>query len=164
MSDAPYSWSGKFNDLNPNDQRAVAELVVLGRAVVGTVVDVLARLKRTHSITVLRESVTNRIVAVAALKQPVSNYRRDNFTKAGVPFAGFETSRELGYVVISPDMRGKRLSGDLVKAIVEQIASPTFATTDNKIMQNNLARSGFTRVGDEWQGKKGLLSLWIITP
>lgn len=163
MLDAPYSWSGKFNDLSSDDQRAAAELVVLGGAVVGSVADILARLSRTLSITLLRQPLTNRIIAVAALKQPVANYRRDIFTKAGVSFAGFETSHELGYVAISPNMRGKRLSGSLVTAIVEQITSPTFATTDNKTMQNNLARSGFTRVGDAWQGKKGFLSLWIIT-
>jgi hypothetical protein len=42
--------------------------------------------------------------------------------------------------------------------------SPTFATTDNNVMHNNLGRSGFTRVGGEWQGKKDMLSLWIIAP
>ena len=164
MANDTYPWSGNFNDLASDDQRAVAELVVRGKAVVGTVDDLLARLRRTQSIALLREGGTNRIVAAAAWKQPAANYRRDNFTKAGAPIAGFETAPELGYVVISPDMRGKQLSGGLVTAIVEQITAPTFATTDNNTMRNNLERSGFTRVGDEWQGKKGLLSLWTITP
>lgn len=164
MADGTYPWSGNFNDLVPDDQRAVAQLVVRGKAVVGTVDDLLTRLKRTRSVALLRAVGTNGIVAVAAGKQPAAAYRRDNFTKAGVPITGFETAAELGYVVISPDMRGKQLSGGLVTAITEQITSPTFATTDSKTMRNNLERSGFTRVGGEWQGKKGMLSLWTIAP
>jgi len=164
MAEDIYPWSGNFNDLVPDDQRAVAQLVVRGKAVVGTVDDLLKRLKRTRSVALLREASTNRIVAAAAWKQPAATYRRDNFTWAGVPIAGFEAAAELGYVVISPDMRGKQFSGGLVTAIVEHINAPTFATTDSNTMRNNLERSGFTRVGGEWQGKKGMLSLWTFTP
>lgn len=101
---------------------------------------------------------------MAAWKQPAANYRRGNFTAAGAPIAGFEAALELGYVVVTPDMRGKQLSGGLVDTIVAQITEPTFATTDSPIMRSNLKRSGFTQVGNEWQGKKGMLSLWTITP
>lgn len=159
-----YPWSGDFNDLVPGDQRSVAELVVRGKAVTGTINDLLTRLKRTRSVTLLREASTNRIVAVAAWKQPAATYRRNNFAKAGASLAGFEAAPELGYVVISGDMKGKQLSGGLVAAIVERITEPTFATTDSTTMRNNLERSGFIRVGGEWQGKKGMLSLWTITP
>ncbi|WP_323009593.1 hypothetical protein [Paracoccus sp. (in: a-proteobacteria)] len=164
MADDIYPWTGNFNDLAPDDQRTVAQLVVRGKAVAGTVDDLLARLKRTRCVALLREVGTDRIVAVAALKQPVATYRRGNFTKACVPIAGFEAALELGYVVIALDMQGKQLSGRLVTAIAEKMTGPTFATTDSNTMRNNLERSGFTRVGDEWQGKKGLLSLWTITP
>lgn len=164
MADGTFSWSGNFNDLVPDDQRAVAQLVVAGGAVVGTVDDLLARLKRSRRVALLREKRTNRIVAAAAWKRPVAAYRRDNFIKADASIEGFETASELGYVVISPDMQGKQLSGGLVTAIVEQITEPTFATTDSNTMRRNLQRSGFTRVGSEWQGKKGMLSLWTIKP
>jgi len=164
MADDTFSWSGDFNDLGPDDQRAVAQLVVGGRAVVGTVDDLLARLKRSRSVALLREKRTNRIVAAAALKRPAAAYRCGNFMKADASIAGFETSTELGYVVVSTDMRGKHLSGILVSAIVEQITAPTFATTDSHTMRSNLERSGFTRIGREWEGQKGMLSLWTITP
>jgi hypothetical protein len=31
-------------------------------------------------------------------------------------------------------------------------------------MRNNLQRAGFTRVGSDWEGKDGKLSLWTIVP
>ena len=164
MANDPYPWVGKFNQLLPDDQRAVAQLVFQGKAVVGTVDDILTRLRRTRSVALLRDGGTNRIVAAAAWKQPAAAYRSASFIKAGAPIAGFEAALELGYVVISADLRGKQLSGGLVAAIVEQITAPTFATTDSNTMRSNLERSGFTRVGGEWKGKKGMLSLWTILP
>lgn len=164
MPDDVSPWSGSFNHLSTEDQLAVAELVVSGNAVVGAVDDLLGRLKRTRYVALLRDVGTDRIVAAAAWKQPHATYRRDTFTKAGASIAGFESAAELGYVVIAPDMQGKQLSGGLVAAITEKMTEPTFATTDSRTMRNNLERSGFTRIGSEWQGKKGMLSLWIITP
>lgn len=164
MADETYPWSGHFTDLAAPEQLAVAQLVVRGKAVVGSVDDLLARLRRTRCVALLRETAGAKIVAIAAWKQPAATYRRGNFTSAGAPIAGFEAALELGYVVIAPDMRGKQLSGGLVDTIVAQITEPTFATTGSPTMRNNLKRSGFTRVGNEWQGKKGMLSLWTITP
>ncbi|SDA36029.1 hypothetical protein [Sphingomonas sp. NFR15] len=164
MTEETYPWAGTFTDLPAADQIAVAQLVVRGKAVIGTVDDLLARLRRTRCVALLRETVGDRIVAVAAWKQPAATYRRGNFMAASAPIAGFESAPELGYVVIAPDMRGKQLSGGLVDAIVAQITEPTFATTDSPTMRNNLKRSGFAQVGNEWQGKKGMLSLWTITP
>lgn len=164
MTDETYPWSGQFTDLTATEQLAAAQLVVRGKAVIGTVDELLARLRRTQFVALLRETAGGRIVAMAALKQPTATYRRGNFTAAGVPIATFEAALELGYVVIAPDMRGKQLSGGLVDTIVAQITEPTFATTDSPTMRNNLKRSGFTRIGNEWQGKKGMLSLWIIAP
>lgn len=164
MNDDIYSWSGSFDDLVSDDQFAVAELVVRGKAVAGTVDEILPRLKRTRCVALLREASTDRIVAAAAWKQPTATYRRETFAKAGTPITGFEVAPELGYVVVAPDMQGRQLSGRLVIAIVEMITEPTFATTDSNTMRNNLERSGFTMFGGEWQGKKGMLSLWIIAP
>lgn len=164
MNDGIYSWSGSFDDLTSDDQRAVAQLVVRGKAVAGTVDEILARLKRTRCVALLREESTDRIVATAAWKQPAAIYRRENFVKAGVPITGFEISPELGYVVVAPDMQGRQLSGWLVTAIAEKITEPTFATTSSNTVRNNLERLGFTQVGGEWQGKKGMLSLWVVTP
>ena len=45
MFDEIYPWSGNFNDLNDDEQHAVAQLVLKGKAVSGTVDDLLARLE-----------------------------------------------------------------------------------------------------------------------
>lgn len=155
-------WSGSFADLSLSDQRSVAELVKAGGAIQGSIEDILLRLRRTRMMTLLREGKGERIVGVGALKTPLQHYRRSRFTNAGALIDGFEEAPELGYVVVHSDWRGRRLSGDLVKAIAEAIHEPVFATTDSNTMRNNLARSGFIRVGTDWQGSKAPLSLWIL--
>jgi len=164
MGDGIYPWCGCFNDLASGDQRSVAQLVASGNAVRGSTDDLLARLKRTRCVALLREEGTDRIVGGAAWKQPAADYRRATFINAGTLISGFEAAPELGYVVIATDMQGKQLSGGLVTAITDKITEPTFATTDSNTMRKNLERSGFIRVGGEWQGKKGMLSLWTMTP
>lgn len=154
-------WSGRFADLSLSDKRAVAELVKSGGAIQGSLEDILQRLRRTRITTLLREAEGGRIVGVGALKTPLRHYRESRFANAGASIDGFEDAPELGYVVVHSDWRGQRLSGDLVKASTEAIDGPLFATTDNNTMCNNLARSGFVRVGTDWQGSKALLSLWV---
>lgn len=96
MADETYPWSGHFTDLAAPEQLAVAQLVVRGKAVVGSVDDLLARLRRTRCVALLRETAGAKIVAIAAWKQPAATYRRGNFTSAGAPIAGFEAALELG--------------------------------------------------------------------
>lgn len=157
-------WFGAFDDLSSEDQLEVARLVKDGGAISGTVEQITQRLMRTRQLALLRVKLNNRVVGVAALKTPTKQYRADKFAAAGVPIAAYETALELGYVVVAEDMRGKKLSGDLSDAIAKEIRGPAFATTDSNTMKKNLQRSGFSRVGHEWQGLKGALSLWIITP
>lgn len=159
-----WNWSGCFADLAPADQRAVAQLVKEGRAIEGTVDEILQRLRRTRMVTMIREGENGRVAGVAALKEPSRNYRLNKFADAGVAIAGFENAPELGYVVIHADRRGQKLSGGLVELIAQQLSEPTFATTDSNTMRNNLTRSGFIRVGQDWQGHKGALSLWVFAP
>ncbi|HMG48838.1 MAG TPA: hypothetical protein VK614_15430 [Allosphingosinicella sp.] len=159
-----YPWAGTFDDLAPDDRLSVAQLVVDGGAVLGTVNQIAARLKNARTLVLLREEGTDRIVGVASLKNPDRRYRLKKFADAGIAIAGYEDAPELGYVVVAKDMRGKQLSGGLVDLIAKEIREPTFATTDSDTMKNNLSRSGFSRVGREWQGQKGALSLWTLTP
>ncbi|WOJ88342.1 hypothetical protein RZS28_10875 [Methylocapsa polymorpha] len=159
-----YSWSGGFADLISEDRRSVAQLVKDGGAIVGSIEQVTNRLDRTQMLALLHDQATDRIVGVAVLKTPGQGYRADKFAIAGVPITGFEAAPELGYVVVAEDMRGRQLSGCLVDAIVKGLRVPVFATTDSSTMKNNLTGSGFTRVGQEWQGQKATLSLWTFTP
>ncbi|TIL38594.1 hypothetical protein [Mesorhizobium sp.] len=159
-----YPWVGAFDDLSPNDSFLVAQLVVDGGAVVGDVKQLAGRLKEAQMIALFREQGTDRIIGVASLKSPDRRYRMDRFSDAGVEITGYEAAPELGYVVVAKDMRGRQLSGRLVELIAGKIREPAFATTDSDTMKNNLLRSGFIRVGREWKGKKGALSLWTLTP
>lgn len=159
-----YPWIGTFDDLDPQDRLAVAQLVVDGSAVLGTVDEIAARLTNARTVVLLREEGTDRVVGVAALKNPASRYRLNKFADAGVAIAGYENAPELGYAVVAEDMRGKQLSGRLVDMVAKDVSEPTFATTDSNTMMNNLSRSGFIKVGREWQGKKGALSLWTLAP
>lgn len=157
-------WSGKFIDLMANDRRLVAQLVKDGGAIVGSINQIITRLCRTQKLVLLREHATDRVVGVAALKKPSQEYRTGKFKIARVPITGFEVAPELGYIVVAKDMRGKQLSGGLVDAIAKDLREPVFATTDSNTMRNNLGRSGFTQVGQEWQGEKAMLALWTFTP
>src|SRR3546814_20939718 len=66
--------------------------------------------------------------------------------------------------LVHRDRRGQMLSGDIVEAIAAAIHEPAFATTDSNTMCNHLERSGFMRVGTDWQGSTGTLSLRVIDP
>jgi predicted GNAT family N-acyltransferase len=164
LDNETYPWSGTFGDLGSDDQHSVTRLVFEGGAIEGTTEQILVRLGRTRKLALLRVKATDRIVGVAALKVPADAYRWNKFVAACVPIAGFETAPELGYVVVAKDMRGRRLSGELVELISKEIREPSFATTDSSTMMKNLQRSGFVRAGQEWQGQKGALSLWTFTP
>lgn len=157
-------WFGSFVDLSLADQRAVAELVKAGGTIQGSVEDILPRLRRTRMMALLREGERGRIVGAGALKTPLRRYRQVRFANAVASIAGFEEAPELGYVVVHRDRRGQMLSGDLVEAVAAAIHEPAFATTDSNTMRNGLERSGFMRMGTEWQGSKGTLSLWVIDP
>lgn len=159
-----YSWLGEFAELKADDQRSIAQIVKDGGAIVGNIKQVINRLSRTQMLLLFRDQANDRIVGVVALKTPSQKYRANKFAAAGVPITGFKMALELGYVVVAEDMRGRRLSGDLVNAIKRCITEPVFATTDSNTMKNNLTRSGFTMAGKEWQGQKAMLSLWILTP
>jgi predicted GNAT family N-acyltransferase len=158
-----YSWTGTFDNLDAVDRLSIAQLVVDGGAVLGTVDQIAERLRSARVLVLLRAEGTNRIVGIASLKNPDPIYRLTKFADAGVAIGGYEHAPELGYVVVAEDMRGKQLSGRLVDLIANEIREAAFATTDSGTMKNNLSRSGFKRVGREWQGQKGALSLWTLT-
>lgn len=159
-----YSWTGRFSDLHPAERASVAQLVADGGAVIGSAAQIHARLGSTYILVLLREQETDRIVGAASLKNPDPAYRAKKFADAGVDLSGFEEAPELGYVVVAEDRRGQSLSSGMIVLVAEGIHQPAFATTDNPVMKKNLSRAGFRQEGREWQGQKGALSLWTISP
>lgn len=158
------SWSGPFASLGADDRSVVTQLVLSGGAVVATSMQIAERLGRARLIALLRSQGTDRIIGVASLKEPARGYRVGRFADAGVPIAGFETAPELGYVVVAEDIRRKGHSERLVGLMLNEVAEAVYATTDNDYMKKTLVKSGFAAVGGEWEGERGMLSLWTYVP
>ncbi len=158
--DQSVSWTGRFNDLGREDQRAVAALVKEGGAIPDSIEQIMPRLARSHRVELLREPGTNRIVGAGVLKDPSTNYRCNKFAEAGVATHGYEDAPELGYIVVAKNMEGQGLGERLVRAVADPLTKGCFATTDNPRMHGKLSRAGFSRQGQEWQGARGKLSLW----
>lgn len=68
---------------------------------------------------------------------------------------------ELGYVAVHADHQGHRLSSRITIALVTGHPGPLFATTSNPRMRATLGKAGFVQKGRSWDGKSGVLSLWI---
>ncbi|MBZ6383661.1 hypothetical protein [Sphingomonas sanguinis] len=158
--DQSVSWTGRFTDLGRDDQRAVAALVKEGGAIPDTIEQILPRLARSHRVELLRDAGTSRIVGVGVLKDPSAHYRSDKFAKAGVAVDGYEDAPELGYIVVAKDRERQGLGERLVRAVADPLTQSCFATTDDPTMFRKLARAGFSRQGQDWQGARGKLSLW----
>lgn len=158
--DQSVSWTGRFTDLGREDQRAVAALVKEGGAIPDSIEQILPRLARSHRVELLREPGTNRIVGAGVLKDPSTNYRCNKFAEAGVTLDGYEDAPELGYIVVAKDRERQGLGERLVRAVADPLTKGCFATTDDPTMFKKLARAGFSRRGQEWQGARGKLSLW----
>src|SRR5260370_10552927 len=102
------------------------------------------------------------MIAVAAKKQPIPSYAQDISTKSGYELHG--DIPELGYVAVSHDYQGQRLSGKVVRRILFEFGNAIlFATTSNHKMKSVLAHSGFEWAGHEWDSERvgEKLSLWI---
>ncbi len=64
-------------------------------------------------------------------------------------------------MAVDKDNRGPHLSSKIVDELLLKSDGQMFATTDSDRMKNSLMRTGFKKIGEEWTGKRGLLSLWM---
>ena len=133
---------------------ACASLVKTGGAVGG---DCKTKLQNASQVVVVlhREEV----VGVGAVKGVRSGYASTIAQRSGCPFA--PETRELGYVSVHATHKGNGLSERIVGHLLDDGASPLFATTDDKYMMSTLMRTGFVRKGNEWPGGRGQLTLWL---
>lgn len=115
------------------------------------------------------------IVATATIKMPNQGYPRKTFEKAGCnELLGTEDDwRELGYIHVDENFRGKGLSAKIVQKIIEKFNSNfnnntfrLYATTRNKIMMHVLKKENLKKCGQNWitDKKKEPLSLFIYRP
>jgi hypothetical protein len=114
-------------------------------------------LARALALVIVRRD--GEIVAVGAIKRPLSSYVARVAKKAGYEIP--RDAHELGYVAVDLSHRGSHLSTRIVRCLREGGDGRLFATTDEPKMKTVLTRAGFQRKGDEWTGQRGRLSLWV---
>lgn len=151
-------WVGLPAECADQDITAAASLIKTGGAIDAKLAVLEGRLRRSRTLALYHKD--GQVLAVGCLKNPVANYRERVFTKADVSIDRFHSAPELGYVTVDETMRGQGLAHQLVEALVKVLEEPCYATTDDDTMKRMLSRSGFLKLGTEWTGQRGTLSLW----
>jgi predicted GNAT family N-acyltransferase len=152
----------RFASMSRADISIIVALIQSGDAVGNNPDTIHHLLSVSHWIAVARAGFDHSIVGVSVLKNPNEGYRRDTFSNAKKSIHTFENAPELGYVTVAESWRKQGISRDLVHALACKIEAPTYATTGSATMIKHLKEAGFKRVGDEWQGRNGQLSLLVI--
>jgi hypothetical protein len=111
-----------------------------------------------RSLTVVIARHEGEIVGVGVIKPVREDYAAGIAAKSGYNLA-LDTP-ELGYVVVAPAHRGRGLSHKITALLLSLHEGRLFATTDSPMMKRALTDAGFLQAGKEWQGRRGLLSLW----
>jgi GNAT superfamily N-acetyltransferase len=139
-------------DLSGDQRAAFIRLVQEGGEVGKTA---LATNMKNARVLILG-SVAGDVKGIAALKRPQASYCKKIRERAGVEVGEPLYPYELGYVVLAPEARGKRISHRLVaEALAHADGRAIFATArdENRAMLATLATAGFRRVGREYRGR-----------
>ena len=142
-------------DLSKADMAGCIGIVIGGGAV--DPVAVRRELPLASLLAVVRKD--EEIVGVGAIKQVRRTYAATVARRSGHEFS--RGTPELGYVARHRDHRGNKLAPRVVDALVFGREGSLWSTTDSDGMKAALAQAGFERVGNEWKGHRGQLSLWI---
>lgn len=108
---------------------------------------------RSARALAFRYAADGALAAIAALKEPGDDYRREVFRKAGVSADPEDFGVELGWVWVAPEHRGRRIGEHLCRRLLAQPALPrAFATTrpDNAAMIRELHALCFERHGEPY--------------
>ncbi len=123
----------------------------------GAVTINLEKLRNARALAVVRAD--GGIVGVGAIKADRTGRAARIAQKSGISFP--QDTPELGYVAVAQQHRRKRLSHQLVGALLKAVPGGLFATTDDEHMMKTLSAAGFAQQGNEWPGRRGQLSLWL---
>jgi len=144
--------------LRPADLDACIAILLAGGAV--NVVSARSELPKAATLAIARyEHSQGPIVGLGAIKRRRPQYALKQSENSGIIFD--PSSLELGYIAVDPKHRQKGLAGNLLSDLVSRYNGPLWATTDAVWMKKALAREGFVQRGREWQGSRGVLSLWL---
>lgn len=151
----PVDLAGKSpQDCSPGQLRDFATLIHPGGEVIGEGLE--ARVSKDHVIFVFRQSAC--LLGIAALKKPAAGYRVSVFKKRGATVSPSQYALELGWAVVTPSSRGRKLSHRLTCAAVDYAGNAQdFATsrTDNLGMQAPLLASSFKKHGHDYASDRG---------
>ena len=149
------------NNTTEEQHRDFARLVRQGFKTAGSTLD--SRIGAARHLA-FHYSDGDGLVAIAALKSPDDQYRRDVFKWAESREGYADYALELGWVYVEPVYRGSRIATRLC----EQLSSTTttdsvFATTriDNPVMGRILLACGFEKVGTPYPYREEQLSLYL---
>lgn len=112
-------------------------------------------------------SVDGKPSGVGALKLPTLNHREQVTDRSGIDVSEYAVRYELGWVVVDSRMRGRKLSRQIVSALLAKAGTAgVFCTVraDNLAIQKACAGYGFIEQGRRWHGNRGLLALGIWVP
>lgn len=146
----------RWCDLNKDQQQTVLQTLKEGGAV-----SVPSAKQTLPNATMVLLHHHDAIVGVGAIKPERVRYAKGKQTSNTSGYAFNPTTLELGYVVVHDDHRDKKLSGDIVTALLDRYDGPLFATTDVQTMKYTLGNRGFVQRGQKWEGERGTLSLWL---
>lgn len=106
------------------------------------------RLRKARSLAFCQ--IDGEMVAVTGLKMPAIAHKLKLFAMAGVPHLAPRSRYELGWSFTTPSQRGRGLSQQLARSVLEQApGESSYATVrqDNAAMKHVLAKLGFVAVG-----------------
>jgi GNAT superfamily N-acetyltransferase len=114
---------------------------------------------RSCVLAVARNGKT--IVGVGAIKPMMRRHTADVAKLSGYPLD--LATPEVGYISVHPSHRRKGLARRILDDLIRQHPGVLFATTDDTAMKKILKAAKFGGKGQEWDGSRGKLSLWVKT-
>lgn len=154
-------WTGRPSELDGKELLAAAQLVADGQAIPDDAKTIASRIALAKRVSLIRDSVTGEILAVAVIKGQNAGYRAATFGNAAVQHPRMGEASELGYVARSKVQRGEKLGLQAAQLAMKGAKGTYYATTDHVGMKTMLPDLGFTQRGKQWKGQRGTLSLWI---
>ena len=103
------------------------------------------------------------LIGISAIKVPIKTYKYKIFTKAGIKKEASLFNFELGYSFTEEKFRGRQISYNLNKRLVNELPSNgIYATTANPGMKRILKNIGFTENGKPYKGEHNLDDIQIL--
>ncbi len=149
----------KPSDLSQQEMDRCIDIISKGGAVTESFVSDF--LPKAKMLAVARSCSEGDIVGIGALKFVSPGYAEELAGKDKSNFSFDVNTTELGFVAIDEKYRDQHISSTIVKQLCSVYKDSLFATTDSYKMKKTFKNLNFEKQVNEWQGRRGKLSLWI---